>query len=345
MTTQQGNTTARAATIYDVAKLAGVSHQTVSRLLKGERISPAYRERVEAALTELKYRPNLAARSLATRQSRRIAALVYEMGELGPMKILESASAAARGAGYVLDIVHMDPYDDESLSEAIDVAAKLDVAGILAFAPNDRMRAQLNQTPFRVPLYVETEDDAAETDTNRPNFNAIGAKLAVKHLVELGHTAIAHISGPLDWPSSRLRARSYREVLQAEGLRPVPVFEGNWSAASGYEQTLKILNSEPRFTAIFAANDQMALGALHALAQAKIPVPDAISVIGMDDTSEARYYTPSLSTIPMHFDIQGQYALESILDRISGRELPEKTEYVHTELVQRDSTGPAPQAL
>jgi LacI family transcriptional regulator len=267
---------------------------------------------------------------------------MYEMGELGPMKILESASAAARRAGYSLDIVHMDPYDDESLIEAIDVATKLDVAGILAFAPNDRMRAQLNLTHFRVPLYVETEDDEAENDSNRPNFNAIGAELAVRHLVELGHTTIAHISGPLDWPSSRLRARSYKQVLEAEGLPVASPFEGNWSAESGYRRTVEILESGLHATAIFAANDQMALGALHALAEADVAIPGAMSVIGMDGTPEARYYTPSLSTIPMHFDVQGQYAFEAILGRINGLELPEKTEYVHTKLMQRDSTGPVP---
>jgi LacI family transcriptional regulator len=283
----------QAPTIYDVARVAGVSHQTVSRLLKGQNISPDNRVRVEKALHDLDYRPNIAARNLATRQSHRIAALMYEMTQLGPIQIMGGASAAARKAGYVLDVVTLDPFDDQSINEAIRVVNQQDVAGILAFAPNDRMRERVDSTHFRSPLYLETEADD-ELDS-RPNFNAIGADLATGHLLELGHVRIAHISGPLDWPSARIRAKSYTRALEARGLTPMPPFEGNWSAESGYQQTLAILSTDPLVTAIFAANDQMALGALHALAIRGIKVPDSVSVVGMDDTPEARFYNPSLS--------------------------------------------------
>lgn len=332
----------RAPTIYDVAKHAGVSHQTVSRLLKGQNISPAFKVRVDQALADLNYRPNLAARSLATRQSNRIATLIYEMGEIGPVKIMQSASTAARRAGYVLDIVHLDSSDSTSLTEAIAILNQLDVAGILAFAPNDRTRAQLASTEFRVPLYFEAENDNGDLEqSDRPNFNAIGAELAMDHLIDLGHQAIAHISGPLDWPSARLRARSYRQRVARHHLFDLPVFEGNWSAESGYRRALEILKLDCAVTGIFAANDQMALGALHALSEKGVTVPRDISVVGMDDAPEARFYTPALSTVPMHFDIQGQYAFEAILSRIQGRDVAVKTDYVHTALIQRDSTGPA----
>lgn len=330
----------RAPTIYDVAKHAGVSHQTVSRLLKGQKISPAFKLRVDQALADLNYRPNLAARSLATRQSNRIATLMYEMGELGPIKIMQSASSAARKAGYVLDIVHLDPSDNGSLDEAIAILNQLDVAGILAFAPNDRTRAQLTSAQFRVPIYFEAENDDVDLQqSDRPNFNAIGAELAMNHLLDLGHRSIAHISGPLDWPSARLRARSYRESATRHQLPDLPVFEGDWSAESGFRRTVEILALGSKVTAIFAANDQMALGALHALAQQGVSVPGAVSVVGMDDTPEARFYNPSLSTVPMHFDVQGRYAFEAVLARINGNDVAVKTDYVHTALIQRASTG------
>lgn len=333
----------RAPTIYDVAKHAGVSHQTVSRLLKGQTISPAFKVRVDQALAELNYRPNLAARSLATRSSNRIAALMYEMGELGPTRIMHSASTAARKAGYVLDIVHLDPLDSSSLAEAIAILNQLDVAGILAFAPNDRTRAQLTSTKFRVPIYFEAEndDDDDSRQTERPNFNAIGADLAMNHLIDLGHHSIAHISGPLDWPAARLRARSYRRAAAAHGLTDLPVLEGNWSAESGYRRTIELLDLDLPVTAIFAANDQMALGTLYALAERGVSVPKEVSVVGMDDTAEARFYSPALTTVPMYFEKQGQYALEAVLARIHGKDVAVKTDYVHTMVIPRASSGAA----
>lgn len=336
------NGSERAPTIYDVAKHAGVSHQTVSRLLKGQTVSPAFKLRVDQALADLNYRPNLAARSLATRRSNRIATLIYEIGELGPVKSLQSASTAARRAGYVLDIVQLDPSDSGSLTETITILNQLDVAGILAFAPNDQTRAQLASTEFRVPLYVESEIDEGDLQQgHRPNFNAIGAELAMNHLLDLGHRSIAHISGPLDWPSARLRARSYQHSATTHQLPEHPVFEGDWSAESGYRRTLEILDLDHSITAIFTASDHMALGALHALAERGVAVPGDVSVVSMDDAPEAKFYNPSLSTVPMHFDIQGQYAFEAILARIQGNDVAAKPDYVHTELIQRDSTGPA----
>ncbi|MCQ2000565.1 substrate-binding domain-containing protein [Arthrobacter sp. zg-Y108] len=319
-----------------------MSHQTVSRLLKGQTISPAFKLKVDKALADLNYRPNLAARSLATRQSNRIATLIYEMSELGPMKIMQSASTAARRAGYVLDIVHLDPSNSGSLSEAIAILNQLDVAGILAFAPNDITRAQLSSTEFRVPIYFEAENDDDDLQRDdRPNFNAIGAELAMSHLTDLGHRSIAHISGPLTWPAARLRVRSYRQSVSRHKLPEIPIVEGDWSARSGHGAALTILDRHPEVTAIFAANDQMALGALSALAQRGVVVPRDVSVVGMDDAAEAQFYTPSLSTVPMHFETQGQYAFEAILARIQGRDVAVKTDYVHTALVARESTGPA----
>ncbi len=331
----------KAATIYDVAVAAGVSHQTVSRLLKGERVSKQSRDRIESALVELDYRPNLAARSLATRRSHRIGALMYEMNQLGPVQVMMGAAAAARKAGYVLDVVSLDPSDERSLREAISVVNQQDLAGILAFAPTDSMLRMLHATTFGVPVYVETEDDEDEY-SHRPNVNANSANLATRHLLDLGHRSIAHISGPLDWPAARLRARAYTQAVEEAGAAPFPPFEGDWSAASGYRLAGEILDTIPGVTAIMVANDQMALGALHALAGRGLAVPGRVSVVGMDDVPESRFYNPSLTTIPMNFQTQGKYAFDSLLARMEGRPIPVKADVIKTELVQRSSSGPVP---
>ncbi|MFP7761758.1 substrate-binding domain-containing protein [Marisediminicola sp. LYQ85] len=331
----------RPATIYDVAREAGVSHQTVSRLLKGHRISESYESRVQDALAKLDYRPNIAARSLATRESKRVAALMYEMTQLGPIKILEGASAAARESGYVLDIVSLDPADDRSLAEAIDVVNQQDVAGIVAFAPNDRMRERLDAASFRVPLYRETEDeDEDRAVPAHSNYNMLGAELAMRHLLDLGHERIVHVTGPLDWPAARIRARTYDELLRQGGLTPAPWLEGDWSAESGYRLAQGLLAAGELPTAVFAGNDQMALGILHALAEAGVAVPGRVSVIGMDDSPDAAYYSPSLTSIPMYFREQGRFAFLALLARMNGQPSQWKTDFVRPSLVLRASTAP-----
>ncbi|WP_437773599.1 LacI family DNA-binding transcriptional regulator [Arthrobacter sp. KNU40] len=340
MTVKPESSERKAATIYDVAALARVSHQSVSRLLKGEKVSEDTRVRVEAALEELNYRPNIAARSLATRRTNRIGALMYDMSQMGPLQLMTGAGAAARKAGYVLDIVSLDPSDDRSIQEAIRLVNQQDIAGILAFAPTNSMLRMLREATFRVPIYLEPE---SENDvTERPDVGIIAADQAIQHLLTQGHRQIVHISGPLDWPSARSRAAAYSRGIREAGGKPFDYFEGDWSAASGYERTREILASVPGVTAIFAANDQMALGALHALAELGIPVPEAVSVVGMDDAPDSRFYNPSLSTVPLNFQAQGQYAFEGLLARIEGRERTLPPDYIRTSFLQRGSSGPAP---
>lgn len=333
---------AKPATMYDVARLAGVSHQTVSRLLQGkDRIRPELRERIEAAVRELGYRPNLAARSLATRTSHRIGALVYDMHESGPRQIMAGANDAARAAGYFLDTVSLDPHDEAALAAGINVLEQQDLAGILAFAPTDAMRQRLEGARFRVPIYVGTEDDDGD-DSTRPNANLIGATRAVEHLVALGHRDIVHVSGPADWPSARLRARACRDILASHELTLVADIAGDWSPASGFAAARRLIDAGllSRTSAIFCANDQMALGVLAALAGAGVSVPGQVSVIGMDDIAEAAYMFPSLSSVPMNFAVQGHFALERLLAQIDGRDPVGTTSLVATQVVQRASTAP-----
>ena len=325
----------RAATIYDVAKVAGVSHQTVSRLIKGHRISDQSRLVVEQAIAELDFRPNSAARALATRRSMRIGALAYEMTQLGPMTLLSSATAAAREAGFFVDIVTMDPFDSESTRAAIEVINQHDLAGILAFAPNDTIREALKVTNFRVPVYLEDERD---DDTHPDNLSYGSGVLAAEHLVQLGHRSLAHVSGPQDWVSARMRERGFKAVLQREGLEPPLTIEGDWSPQSGFDAMNTLLARGTRVTGVFAANDQMAIGVMAAATRAGLNVPHDLSVVGADDVVEGPFLTPALTTVPMHFADQGRRVFAALLARINGDTPTENEHHIPTQLIVREST-------
>ncbi len=331
---------ARGATIYDVARVAGVSHQTVSRLLRGfEGIRPETRERVERALQELNYRPNLTARSLATSRSHRIGALVYELLEVGPSKTIAGASQAAREAGYLLDIVSLDPSDDDEVSRALEVLARQDLAGVLAFAPVDLIADRIESAGFTVPVVLEAPADDAVATAGDVGVSDVGIDFVVDHLVQLGHRSMAHVSGPLDWWASRHRREAFERALDRHGLGPVAVAEGQWSAASGYSAVEGLPLDD--VTAIVAANDQMALGVLRALAERGIRVPDRMSVAGFDDVPEAAFYHPPLTTVRVDYEQQGRRLVHRLRTELEGMAVPPPP-FVEPVLLRRASTGPAP---
>jgi len=305
----------RAATIYDVAKLANVSHQTVSRLLKGyQGIRPETRRRVEAALVELEYRPNLAARSLATNRSHRIGALTHEIEQVGPSRILGGASRAAREAGYLLDIVSFDPSNESDIQNALRTTDSGDLAGIIAFASTDAAMEAFLAARFTVPCFVEGEDeDSVYTDVETKN--ATGVRLLVEHLVGLGHTRFLEITGPREWISARNRHFAYQRALESHGLSSVATSHGDWSPASGYEAAMA-LPLDLEATALVVANDQMALGAIRALTKRGLSVPQDMSVVGFDDIPEAPFFQPPLTTVRLDFDLQGRLAFAKLLERL-----------------------------
>lgn len=331
---------ARAATIYDVARAAGVSHQTVSRFLKGyEGIRPETRDKVTEALRELGYRPNLTARSLTTGRSHRVAALTHEIAQVGPSKILEAVNAAAREAGYLLDVITLDVHDPEAIRASIDLALQSDLAGVLALASTDEMASVFNSTNFRVPSYiVAMSDDAFEPGTGHVG---IGFPDVVDHLVGLGHSNVLHIAGPQAWVAGRKRSREYEAAVAAAGIRSLGIIPSDWSAKSGYDAVMS-LEDPLAATAILAANDQIALGAMLALRERGFSVPDDVSVTGIDDIPEAAYFAPPLTTLRVDFRGEGSDAFQQLLAAIEGREPPRHPAY-SSELIVRRSTGPARQ--
>ncbi len=331
--------TGRPPTIYDVARLAGVSHQTVSRYLRGEEgIRPANRQRVVRALEELSYTPNLSARSLASRKSRRITVFAQEIGLVGPGRVLQGANAEARRAGYLLDIITLDVTDRAAIDDAIRQSAGQDVAGILALASTDELLAALGRADFRVPTLVNAERDDALVVSDPEQNNAQGMDLVVEHLAALGHQRLFLIGGPRSWVAARNRERAYDRAVRARSLDSVGTAYGDWSAASGYSAARGI-PLDQGITAVVAANDQMAMGAVLALSEAGRAVPADVSVTGMDDMAEAAYLNPPLTTVRLDFEQQGRDAFRRLVAEIDGEALAPSS--MPATLVPRASSGPA----
>jgi DNA-binding LacI/PurR family transcriptional regulator len=341
MTTEEQRPAGKPPTLYDVAKVVGVSHQTVSRVVKGHaNVRPEVRERIEAAIVELNYKPNLVARSLATSKSHRIGALVYELLEAGPSKIMEGASIRAREAGYLFDIVSLDPENDRGISEAIALINQSELAGLLAFTPTDGVVRAIRQASFSVPLTLES-DPNDWSDDDHPIMGETGVDIMVDHLVELRHKKFFHISGPEGWLAARGRSHAYQAALAARGVQSLGQIAGNWSARSGYAAAMQ-MPLDQGITAVVAANDQTALGAMAALNERGIDVPRDISVVGFDDIPESQFFRPALTTVRFDFGLQGRIAVDRLLAKING--VPPATPLVPAPptIVIRASSGLAP---
>ncbi|MDN4612833.1 LacI family DNA-binding transcriptional regulator [Leifsonia sp. F6_8S_P_1B] len=324
------------ATIYDVARLAGVSHQTVTRYLNGfEGIRPTTREKVQAALDELNYRPNGAARWLRSRQSNRIGILAHRMELSGPGRIVAGATTAARTRGYVLDIASMNGEDGESVDEALNVIMEHQIAGVFATAQTHVVRAAIESRGLDIPIAMDSAEGLSSTSLNP---RALPGRLAAEHLAELGHRRVAYVSGPPVWIAANQRRQGFVEVAAERGLQVVWEYEGDWSAGSGYRAAAEL---PAEATAVALANDSMAIGLIYGLAERGIRVPDEVSVIGMDDAPESRFHLPPLSTIRLDFEGEGAYLMNMLIAKIEGGDIGEVPRYHLPELVARGSTAVA----
>jgi DNA-binding LacI/PurR family transcriptional regulator len=329
----------RPATIYDVARVARVSHQTVALILQGRKgFRPETRARVEQALKDLNYRPNFAARSLATAKSHRIGALVYELLQVGPSKTILGASRRARASGFLLDIVSVDPADNEAVSKALSALGQQDLAGVLAFAPVDLIAEEITHIPFGLPFLAEREVEGA-LDAEAGGINGPGLRLLVDHLAQLGHRRFFHLAGPPGWIASRNRTAAYEAALQRHGCLSVGSVAGDWTSASGYAAALR-MPLDVGVTAVVAANDQMALGALLAFSERGMRVPEDLSVTGFDDIPEAAYYRPPLTTVRVDYDAHGAMLVDRLLAMIGTDGCGEPVAPEPLSLQVRASTAP-----
>jgi DNA-binding LacI/PurR family transcriptional regulator len=329
--------TPRRPVMADVARLAGVSHQTVSRVINGSAsIRPSTRERVLRAIADLGYHPNTAARALVTRRSKIIGIIGSNTALYGPASIQFSIQEAARAAGYFTSLVTLAAVTHDELRGALGYLSRQSVEAIVMIVTQQEALAVVRSEATTIPLIV-VEGELSGQGLSVGVDQMEGARLATQHLVDLGHRDIVHVSGPLTWTEARARRAGYVEVMRAARLQVRADLEGDWSPARGYAIGRELVKRKD-FSAIFVANDQMAIGILHAFAQAGIAVPDDVSLIGFDDVPEAAYLNPALSTVRQDFHAVGRRAIDlltAVLDGVSSA-----TPLLAPELVVRDSTRP-----
>ncbi len=332
---------ARAAVMSDVGRLAGVSHQTVSRVINGSpHVRPETRERVLAAMRELGYRPNPVARALATGRSNTLGVVTFDTTLYGPASTLFGIERAAHEAGYFIIVASLDALDRSSVSDAVERLRHRGVDGILVIAPQEDAVDALLHAPAGVPL-VAVEGGPGDVVPVVAVDHFAGAAAATRHLLDLGHKAVWHISGPSSWLESRERLQGWQATLEAVGAEVPAPLVGDWSARSGYDLGRR-LSRDPAITAIFVANDQMALGVLRAMHEVGREVPKQVSVVGFDDIPEAPFFTPPLTTVRQDFREMGSRSLRLLLRTIETGERVISGSRVRPELVVRASTTVAP---
>jgi DNA-binding LacI/PurR family transcriptional regulator len=331
--------TPRRPVMADVAKLAGVSHQTVSRVINGSaNIRPSTRERVERAIAHLDYRPNTAARALVTRRSKIIGIIGSNTALHGPASIQFSIQDAARAAGYFTRLVTVAAVTHDELRGALDYLSRQSVEAIIMIVTQQDALAVVRSEATSIPLIV-VEGELSGRGLSVGVDQTEGARLATQHLVDLGHGDIIHVSGPLTWTEARARRSGYVEVMHAARLPVRADLEGDWTPARGYAIGRELV-SRNDFSAVFVANDQMAIGILHAFAEAGISVPGDVSMVGFDDVPEAAYLNPALTTVRQDFHAVGQRAIELLTAVIDG--VSHATPLLAPELIVRDSTRAYP---
>ena len=334
----------RQAAMADVARLAGVSHQTVSRVINGsERVAPETRDRVQEAMRLLDYRPNSVARALVTGRSRTVGVIGFNTTLFGPASTLFGIERSAHEADYLTSVVSMPELNRDSVLLAVERLRRHNVEGVLALASEKSALAALAPVSEELSLVaLEAEPIHGIPTVAIDQYG--GAASATRHLLELGHRRIGHIGGPAGSLESQLRLAGCRDTLVDAGCRLPPPEFGDWSAGSGYEICGRLLAAHPEITAIFAANDQMALGALRALDEAGRRVPADVSIVGFDAIPESGFFTPPLTTIHQDFVAIGKLGFEALRRRIEQGDSSATHRVLESELLVRASTGPAPAA-
>lgn len=327
----------RAANIFDVARLAGVSHQTVSRVLNDvPKVRPATRARVEQAIAQLRYSPSPAARALVTRRTRTIGLVVPGNPDFGPASITMHFNFAARAARYSVDTVALLDVEGAGVRAVIESLLRQRVDAIVLIVHDVAVLDVVRGLDIGIPLVA-----VAATARRSASVVSIdqyrGARAAVRHLVELGHSSIVHVAGPPTSPDAIERLRGWRDELAAHRLDAAEPVHGDWSAASGYEIGRGLDLSA---TAVFAGNDHMAIGLLSAFRERDIRVPDDLSVVGFDDLPESPYLYPSLTTVRQDFAALGGLIMQKVLLAVEEPDTITETTPLPTTLIVRESTRP-----
>lgn len=327
----------RPATIHQVARLAGVSHTTVSRYLQDkDNLKPKTRAKVEFAVKTLDYHPNLMARSMRTRRTNRLA-IVLAAGPHFPGRLLSAASETAHKAGYQVEVVSVEGGLRARSDRIDDLSRSGQVDGILAISPIGPEGAEPRQIPV---VESEAYDDKLHGLGELADASLV--REIVEYLRSLGHQTFLHVAGKQTFASARNRKSVYLETIERLGLRSVGVVDGNWTAQSGFD-AITSLPDDCGVTAVVAANDVVAMGVIRGALSRGWSVPGDLSVFGWDDEEIGRFATPSLSTVAVDREAQGRDAIHRLLAEVRGDPAPEPPNRTLNRLIYRESTAPPPQ--
>lgn len=323
--------------MHDVAQLAGVSHQTVSRVLNDHpSVRPETRQRVLAAIAQLGYRRNIAARALVTRRSGTIGVVSSGSALFGPTSTLIAVEVAARDADLFVSLGTVAPWDSAKVAAVLDHFMNQAVDGVVVIASHLEAVEAVRTFREPIPIVMVGPRDLPPPLQSVAVDQYTGARMAVRHLLDLGHREVVHLAGPTDWLDARARIDGWRDELRAAGIVPGEVIAADWSAERGYQIGRELMSDLP--TAVFAANDQLALGLLRAFAEAGVRVPQDVSVVGFDDIDGSANFHPPLTTVRQEFGMLGERCLAVLLAAIAGE--PAESALIPPSIVVRASSGP-----
>lgn len=304
----------RNATLEDVARHAGVSYQTVSRVLnKSVNVAEKTRVRVEQAIEELRYVPNRLAQQLVGKRAQTLGLITTSLALHAPSQIAASVKKHAREAGYQVLISMIDESDATAIQQSINDFKSQFIEKILINVPLETPLAQ-QLAEHNTDVTCLFLDVAPDSGVFHVIFDpANGTQESVKRLCELGHNDIVLMPGPQHSISAKLRLANWLSSLATFNKTPAAVIFGTWDAQSGHDGAQQLIENNVDFSALLVGNDQMALGALSALSKAHIAVPEQVSVIGYDDSYESAFFIPALTTVRLDLDAQGKEAVARVL--------------------------------
>ena len=333
-------TTGRAPDMGDVATLAGVSKQTVSRALSNHpNVTARTRAKVEAAVAQLGYRRNAAASMLSSGRSRIIGVVSMPTMNYSSAVIGYGMERAARAAGYSVSVATTTSLAPESIADSMARLAEQAVEGIVLAVPVIAGSAATEEISRRIPTVTIDGSRSASTQVVAVDQLAVG-RLATEHLLEIGHRTVWHVAGPAEWVEAGERETGWREALAAAGRDAPPIVRGDWSPESGYQAGL-LLARMPEVTAVFVASDEMAFGLIRALHEQGRRVPRDVSVVGVDDIALAAYCSPALTTVAQPFEEIGRLAVDHLLGYIADPATTPDPTTISPALIVRGSTAPA----
>ncbi|WP_329171534.1 LacI family DNA-binding transcriptional regulator [Streptomyces sp. NBC_01477] len=341
----------RAPTMADVAQVAGVSHQTVSRVLSNHpNVRDTTRADVQRAIEQLGYRRNSSARALVTRRTLTLGVVACNPTLFGPASTLYGLEEAARDEGYMVSAVTLRRYTAKALEEAIDHLSEWGVEGIVVIVPHREAVAALAE--LRLPFPVVTVEGGHSLPIAGVSVDQeLGARLATGHLLAAGHRTVWHVAGPPDWLEAEARVNGWRGTLEEAGAEVPPPLVGDWTPLSGYRAGQELAGrvaagsarrTSAGVTAVFVANDQMALGLMRAFREAGLSVPGQVAIAGFDDIPEAEFFAPPLTTVRQDFAAVGQASIRLLVAQLETGSTGRDGERVVIEprlIVRRSSTS------